>query len=118
MTSLMLYVRYEYIETGCFNLKCYLSQNTISDTKLVKLDIVITLILITGSLHHFSRIYIRAYYHKWYEFHQNLLQSRFNYPREVARLLKSGFGKAHVFEMKRAGLNKGEYLMVNLETLE
>lgn len=50
LTCLVLYVRYEYVETGCFDVTCFLSDVSISATKIVKLDIVVSILLIIGSL--------------------------------------------------------------------
>ena len=58
MTSLVLYLWYEYYEESCFRLECMLSDKSISDTKLVKLDFVITVILIIGQSIHFWRIIV------------------------------------------------------------
>ena len=52
MTSLVLYLYYEYYEPRCFDFKCLvkslLSDKKVSSTILVRLDIVITLFLIIG----------------------------------------------------------------------
>jgi len=48
MTSLAIYLWYEYYEKGCLDLECFISDTKISATKLVKLDIVFTIILIIG----------------------------------------------------------------------
>ena len=48
MTSLTIYLWYEYVEKGCFELTCFVSDVEISATKLVKLEIVVTIILIIG----------------------------------------------------------------------
>ena len=47
-TSLTIYLWYEYVEKGCFELTCFISDVEISDTKLVKLEVVVTIILIIG----------------------------------------------------------------------
>ena len=48
LTSLIIYLWYEYVEKGCFELTCFVSDAKISATKLVKLEVVIAIILITG----------------------------------------------------------------------
>jgi hypothetical protein len=48
MTSLTIYVWYEYVEKGCFELTCFVSDAKISATKLVKLEVIIAIILIIG----------------------------------------------------------------------
>ena len=58
MTSLVLYMWYEYYEKSCFELKCFRSEVKISGTKLVKFDVVVTITLIIGQSIHFWRIII------------------------------------------------------------
>jgi len=58
MTSLVLYLWYEYYEKSCFELKCFRSEVKISSTKLVKFDVVVTIILVIGQSIHFWRIII------------------------------------------------------------
>jgi len=48
ITSLTIYVWYEYVEKGCFELTCFISDKEISATKLVKLEVVVAIILIIG----------------------------------------------------------------------
>jgi len=48
LTSLTIYLWYEYVEKGCFELTCYISDKGISSTKLVKLEVIISIILIIG----------------------------------------------------------------------
>jgi len=48
MTSLTIYLWYEYVEKGCFELTCFVSDTTVSSTKLVKLEVVIAIILLSG----------------------------------------------------------------------
>jgi len=48
MTSLTIYVWYEYVEKGCFELTCFVSDAEISATKLIKLEVVFAVILIIG----------------------------------------------------------------------
>ena len=48
MTSLVLYLWYEFYEKSCFELTCFRSEVKISSTKLVKFDVVVTVILIIG----------------------------------------------------------------------
>ena len=61
MTSLVLYLQYEYYEESCFELKCILSKVKISSTTLVKLDFVIAVIFIIGQSIHFWRIIVLVY---------------------------------------------------------
>jgi hypothetical protein len=114
ITSLMIYLRYEYFEKGCFSLKCFVSEKTLSGTKLVKFDVVITVVLIIGFTIHYFRILIRVYLQNWFGFKDYLNESRIEYPKELNRLLKSGFGSGYDFYMNRLGMNKGEYLIHNL----
>jgi len=48
LTSLTIYLWYEYVDKGCFELTCFVSDKEISATKLVKLEVVIAIILISG----------------------------------------------------------------------
>jgi hypothetical protein len=48
MTSLTIYLWYEYVEKRCFELTCFVSDDEISSTKLVKFEVVIAIILIIG----------------------------------------------------------------------
>ena len=48
MTSLTIYLWYEYVEKGCFELTCFVSDVEISATKLVKLEVVVAIILTIG----------------------------------------------------------------------
>jgi hypothetical protein len=104
MTSLVLYLWYEYYEKSCFDLTCFVSEVKISGTKLVKLDIVVTIILIIGQSIHFWRIIVRVNWHKWFAFQGELNNQRVFYPKEHARLMSSGFGKGYDFEMNRVRL--------------
>jgi hypothetical protein len=104
MTSLVLYLWYEYWEKSCFELICFRSELEIGDTKLVKLDVVVSLTLIMGQLIHFWRIIAQAHIHKWFSFQGQLNQSRVNYVREHQRLMSSGFGRGYDFEMNRTAL--------------
>ena len=72
MTSLTLYLRYEYYEKGCFDLVCFRSDIMISATKLVKLEIIVAIVLFIGSLVHFWRILVLMHRHKWLDFQGNL----------------------------------------------
>ena len=47
-TSLTIYLWYEYVDKGCFELTCYISDTKLSATKLVKLEVIIAIILIIG----------------------------------------------------------------------
>ena len=60
LTSLTL-----YLLNACFSLKCLFSDETISATKLVKLDIILSILLIIGLFHHFFRILILVQRHNW-----------------------------------------------------
>ena len=46
MSSLTIYLWYEYVEKGCFELTCFVSDVEISATKLVKLEVVVAIIVI------------------------------------------------------------------------
>jgi len=81
-----------------------LSEVKISSTKLVKLDIVFSIILIIGFSIHFWRIVVLVKYQKWFDVQSELDQSRVFYLKEHRRLMSSGFGRGHDFEMNRAGL--------------
>jgi len=48
LTSMIIYLQYEYFEPGCFDLTCFISDVQISATKLVKLEVIVTIILIIG----------------------------------------------------------------------
>jgi hypothetical protein len=48
MTSVTIYLWYEYVEKGCFELTCFVSDVKVSATKLVKLDVVVTIIVLIG----------------------------------------------------------------------
>ena len=48
LTSLTIYLWHEYVEKGCFELTCFVSDVEISSTKLVKLEVVVAIILIIG----------------------------------------------------------------------
>jgi len=48
MTSLTIYLWYEYVQKGCFVLTCFVSDTEISATKLVRLEVVVAIILIIG----------------------------------------------------------------------
>ena len=113
-----LYLRYEYIEKGCLNLDCFRSDVKISGTKLIKLDILITIILIIASVVHFCRILVFVRQYNWFGFQGNLDKYRANYASKHARLLTGGFGKGYEFGLKRLKMNKIKYLMVKLEALE
>jgi len=67
MMSLVLYLWYEYYEKSCFELECFRSEVKISSTKLVKLDVVVTIILIIGFSFHFWRIIVLVKKHKWFD---------------------------------------------------
>jgi hypothetical protein len=48
LTSLTIYLWYEYVEKGCFELTCFISEKEVSSTKVVKGEVVIAIILIFG----------------------------------------------------------------------
>jgi len=48
LTSLIIYLQYEYFEPGCFDLTCFISDVQIDATKLVKLEVVVAIIVIIG----------------------------------------------------------------------
>ena len=118
MMSLVLYLWYEYYEKSCFELICFRSEVQISGTKLVKLDVVVTLILIIGFSYHFWRIIVLVNWHKWFDVQSELDQSRVFYVKEHQRLMSTGFGRGYDFDMNRRRLHQGEYKMANLEKLE
>jgi len=60
-TSLTIYLYYSYYTKGCFELTCYISENEISSTKLVKGEVVVTNILGVGLIVHFWRILVFCY---------------------------------------------------------
>ena len=66
MTSLTLYLRYEYYEKGCLELTCFISDTQISATKLVKLDIVVSIILIIGYCIHSLKIFVLVWRYQWF----------------------------------------------------
>ena len=113
-----LYLRYEYFEKGCLDLYCFQSDIKISGTKLIKLDIAITIIITVASVVHFYRILVFVYRYNWFRIQANLDKYRANYAKTHQRLLTSGFGKGYEFGLKRLRLNKAKYLMVKLEALE
>jgi len=47
-SSLTIYLWYEYVEKGCFELTCFVSDAEISSTKLIKREVVVTIILTIG----------------------------------------------------------------------
>jgi len=48
LTSMFIYLQHEFYEPGCFELTCFISDVKISATKLVKLEVIVTIILIMG----------------------------------------------------------------------
>ena len=72
MTSLVLYLWYEYYEQSCFELICFRSEVKISSTKLVKFDVVVTIFLIIGQSIHFWRIIILVHSREWVAFQGEL----------------------------------------------
>ena len=90
----------------------------ISGSKIVKPDVVPTIIVIIVLLDQFWRIFILVKWLEWFTFKDKLDQSRVFYAQEHARLMRSGFGRGHDFSMNRHRLQQGEYLNANLEELE
>jgi hypothetical protein len=118
MSSVTIYLWYEYVEKGCFELTCFISDEEASATKLVKREVVVAIILIIGQFVHFFRILVLLHRHKWFGLQGELDQEKISYSQNHQHLMKSGFGKCYDFEMKRFRLNKLEYLMIKLEVLE
>ena len=71
-TSLTIYLWYEYVEKGCFELTCLVSDVEISATKLVKLEVVVAIILLIGQPVHFCRILVFCYKYKWFGMQDDL----------------------------------------------
>ena len=118
IVSLTLYLWYEYYENNCFELICLFSEKEISGSKIVKPDVVPTIILIIIFCVQFWRIFIYVKWLEWFSFKDKLDRSRVFYPQKHARLMRSGFGRGHDFSMNRHRLQQGEYLNANLEELE
>jgi len=78
----------------------------------------VTIIVIIVLAVQFWRILILAKRLQWFSFKEKLDQSRVFYPKEHARIMSSGFGRGHDFNMNRHRLQQGEYLIANLEELE
>jgi len=116
--SLTLYLWYEYYENSCFELICLFSDKVISGSKIVKPDVVPTIILIIVLSVQFWRILILVKWLEWFSFKDKLDQRRVYYAQEHARLMRSGFGRGHDFSMNRRILQQGEYLNAKLEELE
>jgi len=68
---------------------------------MVKPDIVVTIIVIIVLAVQFWRILILAKRLQWFSFKEKLDQSRVFYPKEHARIMSSGFGRGHDFNMNR-----------------
>jgi hypothetical protein len=66
---------------------------------MIKLDVVVAIILIIGMSFHFWRIIYLVTKYKWFDVRSELDQSRVFYVKEHRRLMSSGFGKGHDFEM-------------------
>ena len=107
MTSLTIYLWYEYVQKGCFELTCFVSDTEISATKLVKLEVVVAIILIIGLFVHFFRILVVLHRNKWFGLQSELDQARISYRQNHQYLVRSGFGRGYYFEMNRFELNKG-----------
>ena len=118
IASLTLYLWHEYYDNSCFELVCLFTDKKISGTAIVKPDVVPSIIVIIVLLDQFWRIFILVKQFEWFTFKDKLDKSRVFYPKEHARLMRSGFGRGHYFEMNRLRLNKGEYKMKNLEEFE
>ena len=48
LTSVTIYVYYEYVEKGCYGVYCFLSEREISETRLIKGEIIILIIFLIG----------------------------------------------------------------------
>jgi len=79
MVSLTLYLWYEYYENSCFELKCLFTDKEISGSKIVKPDVVPSIIVIIVLLVHFWRIIIFVKWLEWFSFKKKLDQSRISY---------------------------------------
>jgi len=79
MTSLTLYLWFEYYENSCFELICLFTDKEISGSKIVKPDVVPSIILIIILLVHFWRILIFVKWREWFSFKGKLNQSRISY---------------------------------------
>jgi len=77
------------------------SEKEISGSKIVKPDVVPTIIVIIVLLVQFWRIFILVKWLEWFTFKDKLIQSRVFYAQEHARIMKSGFGRGHDFSMNR-----------------
>jgi hypothetical protein len=71
----------------------------ISGTALVKPDVVPSIIVIIVLSDQFWRIFILVKWFELFTFKDKLDKSRVFYPKEHARLMGSGFGRGHDFEM-------------------
>ena len=71
----------------------------ISGTKIIKPDVVPSIIVIIVLLDQFLKMFILAKWLEWFSFKDKLDQSRVFYPKECERLMRSGFGRGHDFEM-------------------
>ena len=107
MTSLAIYLQYEHFGKSCSKRTCLFSDAELSATKIIKLEVFVTIILISGQSIHFFRILVLMYQHKWYGLQGELDQERIRYRQIHQQLMRSGFGMGYDFEMKRFGLNKG-----------
>ena len=116
--SLTLYLWYEYYENGCFELICLFTDKEISGTKIIKPDVVPTIIVIIVLSVQFWRILILVKWLEWFSFKDKLDRSRVLYPKEHARITRSGFGRGHDLSMNRHKLQQGEYLNANLKEFE
>ena len=113
LTSLTL-----YLLNACFSLKCLFSDETISATKLVKLDIILSILLIIGLFHHFFRILILVQRHNWLGLYMELDKVREEYGSRHGQIMGVAFGKGHDMEMNFRRLSQGSYKMLKLHELE
>jgi hypothetical protein len=65
MSSVTIYLWYEYVETGCFELTCLVSDTKISSTKLVKREVLVPIIIHGGEAVPFSRILVFYRQYRW-----------------------------------------------------
>ena len=90
----------------------------ISASRLLKSEVVVTFLLLCFFLVQFWGVFICVKWLDWFNFKAELDKSRDFYPKEHARIMKSGFGRGHDFMMNRERLQQGEYKMAKLEELE
>ena len=82
MTSVFIYIQSE---------DNVLSETTISATRLITLELVVTIILLVGYFFHFAKIIVLAQKRQWWGLHEQLKDSRLHYVREHTRLINCSF---------------------------